>query len=42
MIIHPPIAIEEYDHSRLNELIARTRQVIAGAETDRPLRSREA
>ena len=38
MIIHPPIAIEEYDHSRLNELIARTRQVIAGAETDRPLR----
>jgi hypothetical protein len=38
MIIHRPIAIEEYDHTRLNELIARTRRVIAGTGTDRPLR----
>jgi 1-acyl-sn-glycerol-3-phosphate acyltransferase len=36
MIIHPPIAIEDYDHTRLDDLIARTRRVIAAPGTDRP------
>lgn len=34
MIIHPPIAIDPYDHTRLNELIERTRKVIAAPGTD--------
>jgi len=29
MIIHPPIAIDEYDHANLEALMARTREVIA-------------
>lgn len=34
MIIHPPIAVDRYDTSRLNELMARTREVIAAPGID--------
>ena len=34
MIIHPPIAVDLYDNDRLNELIDRTRQVIAAPGID--------
>ena len=35
MTIHPPIAIDSYDNTRLNELIARTREVIAAPGIER-------
>ena len=35
MIIHPPIAIDAYDSNRLNELIERTREVIAAPAIER-------
>lgn len=35
MIIHPPIAIDSYDNTRLSELIDRTREVIAAPGIER-------
>jgi 1-acyl-sn-glycerol-3-phosphate acyltransferase len=36
MIIHPPIPIDDYDHTRLSDLIARTRAVIASPQKADP------
>ncbi|HSO21242.1 MAG TPA: lysophospholipid acyltransferase family protein, partial [Desulfosarcina sp.] len=36
MTIHPPIAVEDYDHTQLDSLIARTRQVIEASDSARP------
>ena len=36
MTIHPPIAVEDYDHTQLDALIARTRKVIEASDSAYP------